>query len=185
MGDVNLNMSKFDRRKPQQPTVVANERIRYSEVRVSSDSEKFGIMNTQDAIAFARSQGLDLVMVTEDASPPVCKIVDLNKFLYQQKQRAKEAAKKQRDSRIEVKEVQFRPNIDTHDFETKCKHVQRFVEKGNHVKLMVRFKGREMANTKVGFEIIDRLMSEITGLVFDAKPNLNGNRLIAVVKGEK
>jgi translation initiation factor IF-3 len=178
-------MSKFDRRKPQQPQVVVNEKIRYSEVRVSSDSEDLGVMNTRDAVQHAKGQGLDLVLITEKASPPVCKIVDLNKFLYQQKQRAKEAAKKQREGRIEIKEVQFRPNIDNHDFETKCKHVQRFVEKGNHVKLMVRFRGREMANTKVGFEIINRLMDEVSGLTFEARPNLNGNRLIAVVKGEK
>lgn len=178
-------MSKFDRRKPQQPQVVANERIRFSEVRVSSEQESLGVMDTRNAIQYAKEQGLDLVLVTENASPPVCKIVDLNKFLYQQKQRAKEAAKKQREGRIEIKEVQFRPNIDNHDFETKCKHVQRFVEKGNHVKLMVRFRGREMANTTVGFDIINRLMEEVSGLCFEAKPNLNGNRLIAVVKGEK
>lgn len=178
-------MSNFDRRKPQQPQFVANERIRYPEVRVSTDTDNLGILKTSDAIWHAKNMGLDLVLVTENATPPVCKIVDLNKFLYQQKQKAKEAAKKQRESRIEVKEVQFRPNIDHHDFETKCKHVQRFVEKGNHVKLMVRFRGREMANTKVGFEIINRLMEEVAGLCFEAKPNLNGNRLIAVVKGEK
>lgn len=178
-------MSRFDRRKPQQPQVVANERIRYSEVRVSSEDESLGIMQTASAVQRAKSMGMDLVLITEKATPPVCKIVDLNKHLYQQKQRAKEAAKKQRENKIEVKEVQFRPNIDTHDFDTKCKHVQRFVEKGNHVKLMVRFRGREMANTSVGFEIINRLMETVTGLTFEAKPNLNGNRLIAVVKGEK
>jgi translation initiation factor IF-3 len=105
--------------------------------------------------------------------------------LYQKKQKEKEQAKKQRESRIEVKEVQFKPNIDTHDFQTKCKHVQRFIEKGNHVKLMVRFRGREMANKQVGFEIISRLMETVEGLGFEAKPSLNGNRLIAIVKGEK
>ena len=178
-------MSKFDRRKPQQMTVVANEKIRYPQVRVSSEDESLGIMDTRQAVLHAKNQGLDLVLVTENATPPVCKIVDLNKFLYQQKQKAKEAAKKQRESRIEVKEVQFRPNIDTHDFETKCKRVENFVSKGNHVKLMVRFRGREMANTKVGFEIISRLMEQVEGLCFEARPNLNGNRLIAVVKGEK
>lgn len=178
-------MSKFDRRSPQQSSVVVNEKIRYSQVRVSSEDESFGVMDTRQAVLQAKSLGLDLVLVTENATPPVCKIVDLNKFLYQQKQRAKEAAKKQRESRIEVKEVQFRPNIDTHDFETKCKRVENFVKKGNHVKLMVRFRGREMANTKVGFEIISRLMEHVEGLTFEARPNLNGNRLIAVVKGEK
>jgi translation initiation factor IF-3 len=178
-------MSKFDRRKPKLPDVVANDSIRFHEVRVNAEGEALGILSKAAALNAARQRGLDLVLVTENAKPPVCKIVDLNKFLYQKKQKEKEQARKQRESRIEVKEVQFKPNIDTHDFQTKCKHVQRFIEKGNHVKLMVRFRGREMANKQVGFQIISRLMETVEGLGFEAKPSLNGNRLIAIVKGEK
>ncbi len=178
-------MSKFDRRPPKLPDVVANDSIRYPEVRVTADGEALGILSKAAAIFAARQRGMDLVLVTENATPPVCKIVDLNKFLYQKKQKEKEQAKKQRESRIEVKEVQFKLNIDTHDFETKCNHVKRFIEKGNHVKLLVRFKGREMANKHVGFAIISRVIDSIEGLGFEAKPSLNGNRLIAIVKGEK
>lgn len=175
---------RFNKRPSE--LVMANERIRYQEVRVTgADGNSMGIMPTSKALYEARDQGLDLVLITDKADVPVCKIVDLNKFLFEKKRQAKEQAKKQRESRIDVKEIQFRPGIDKHDFETKCNHVRKFIDKGNHVKLMVRFRGREMANTKIGFEIIDRLMSDITGLEFESKPQLNGNRLIAIVKSEK
>ena len=144
-----------------------------------------GIMATRSALQEAYNQELDLVLVTDKADIPVCKITDLNKFLFEKKRQAKEQAKKQRESRIELKEIQFKPNIDTHDFNTKCNHVRKFIDKGNHVKLLVRFRGREMANTRVGFDIIRRLMDEITGLEFESKPQLNGNRLIAIIKSEK
>lgn len=171
--------NKFDRRKPNRgPEAIANGAIRFPKVRVG----ELGVMDIRDARAEAESQGLDLVLITDKPEIPVCKIVDLNKFLYEKKKREKEAAKKQRESRIEVKEVQFRPNIDTHDFETKMKNVVRFVDKGNHVKLLIRFRGREMANTQAGFEIINRVMKTEDNLSFESKPQLNGNRLIAIVK---
>lgn len=179
-------MAKYAKFNKKVDLVVANERIRFPQVRVTgSDGDSLGIMNTQTALQKAYDQQLDLVLVTDKADIPVCKIVNLNKFLFEKKRQAKEQAKKQRESRIDVKEIQFRPGIDTHDFMTKCNHCRKFVEKGNHVKLLVRFRGREMANTKVGFEIIDRLMEEITGLEFESKPQLNGNRLIAIIKSVK
>ena len=172
-------MSRFHRnRQPERPNVIANERIRFKQVRVG----ELGIMDIHDARAEAEKQGLDLVLITDKPEVPVCKLVDLNKFLYEKKKREKEAAKKQRENKIEIKEVQFRPNIDTHDFETKLKNVTRFVDKGNHVKLLIRFRGREMANTKIGFEIINRVMDSVPSLGFESKPQLNGNRLIAIVK---
>ena len=175
--------AKFNRKAE---LVVANERIRFPQVRVTgSNGDSMGIMATRSALQEAYNQQLDLVLVTDKADIPVCKITDLNKFLFEKKRQAKEQAKKQRESRIELKEIQFRPGIDTHDFNTKCNHVRKFIDKGNHVKLLVRFRGREMANTKVGFDIIHRLMDEITGLEFESKPQLNGNRLIAIIKSEK
>jgi translation initiation factor IF-3 len=175
--------AKFNRKAE---LVVANERIRFPQVRVTgSNGDSMGIMATRSALQEAYNQELDLVLVTDKADIPVCKITDLNKFLFEKKRQAKEQAKKQRESRIELKEIQFKPNIDTHDFNTKCNHVRKFIDKGNHVKLLVRFRGREMANTRVGFDIIRRLMDEITGLEFESKPQLNGNRLIAIIKSEK
>ena len=175
--------AKFNRKAE---LVVANERIRFPQVRVTgSNGDSMGIMATRSALQEAYNQELDLVLVTDKADIPVCKITDLNKFLFEKKRQAKEQAKKQRESRIELKEIQFKPNIDTHDFNTKCNHVRKFIDKGNHVKLLVRFRGREMANTKVGFDIINRLMEDITGLEFESKPQLNGNRLIAIIKSEK
>ena len=104
-------MSNFDRRKPQQPQFVANERIRYPEVRVSTDTDNLGILKTSDAIWHAKNMGLDLVLVTENAAPPVCKIVDLNKFLYQQKQKAKEAAKNSVKVASKSKRFNFAPTL--------------------------------------------------------------------------
>jgi translation initiation factor IF-3 len=170
----------------QQEIIIANDRIRFPQVRVTGpDGDSLGVMPTNQALQAARNHELDLVLVTDKAEIPVCKITDLNKFLFEKKRQAKEQAKKQRESRIELKEIQFRPGIDKHDFETKCNHIRKFISKGNHVKLMVRFRGREMANTKVGFDIINRLMEEISGLEFESKPQLNGNRLIAIIKSEK
>jgi translation initiation factor IF-3 len=183
-------MSKFrnNRQAVDKPSVVNNYTIvkRFNEVRVTgADGSALGVMSSNRALNEAQDQGLDLILVTEKATPPVCKITDMNKFLYERKRKEKEAAKKQRENKIELKEVQFRPNIDTHDFETKCRHVQRFVDSGALVKLMVRFRGREMSNTKSGYEIINTVLETIEGLTFDSKPQLNGNRLIAIVKMEK
>jgi len=130
--------AKFNRKAE---LVVANERIRFPQVRVTgSNGDSMGIMATRSALQEAYNQELDLVLVTDKADIPVCKITDLNKFLFEKKRQAKEQAKKQRESRIELKEIQFKPNIDTHDFNTKCNHVRKFIDKGNHVKLLVRFR---------------------------------------------
>ena len=128
--------------KRQQPSVVANHDIRAPKVRVIDEhNNKLGVLDTSVAKRQAFESNLDLVLITDKADVPVCRIVDMGKFLYEQKQKAKEAARNQRQSKIEVKEVQFRPNIDIHDFETKCKHVTRFIEKGALVKVLVQFKG--------------------------------------------
>jgi len=179
-------MAKHAKFNKKMDLVIANERIRFPQVRVTgSNGDSLGVMNTRTALQEAYDQEMDLVLITDKSDVPVCKITNLNKYLFEKKRQAKEQAKKQRESRIELKEIQFRPGIDTHDFTTKCNHVRKFIEKGNHVKLLVRFRGREMANTQVGFDIINRLMEEITGLDFESKPQLNGNRLIAIIKSEK
>lgn len=174
-------MRKF---KPEQKPPI-NGQIRYHELRVVDDSGQLGVMEKSKALGIAQSRGLDLVVITESAKPPVAKILDANKYFYEQKRREKEAAKRQRESRVEVKEIQFRPGIGDHDFETKLKNIEKFLSKGNKVKLMVRFRGRENANKQVGFEILERVVETLEHTEWDSKPSLNGNRLIGIVKRGK
>lgn len=174
-------MRKF---KPE-PKAPVNGQIRYRELRVVDDSGQLGVMDKNKALSIAESRGLDLVVITESANPPVAKILDANKYFYQQKRREKEVAKRQRESRVEVKEIQFRPGIGDHDFETKLKNIEKFLSKGNKVKLMVRFRGRENANKQLGFEILDRVVQTLEETEWDSKPSLNGNRLIGIVKRGK
>ena len=175
-------MRKFNKPEPRTPI---NSQIRFNELRVVDDQGQLGVMNKAQAINIAESRGLDLVVITESAKPPVAKSLDANKYLYEQKRREKEQAKRQRESRIEVKEIQFRPGIGDHDFETKLKNIDKFLTKGNKVKLMVRFKGRENANKQIGFEILERVHESFTNVEWDAKPSLNGNRLIGILKRGK
>jgi translation initiation factor IF-3 len=175
-------MKKFN--KPEAKTPI-NSRIIYNTLRVVDGDNQLGVMSKNKALSIAEDRGLDLVVITESAKPPVAKILDANKYLYEQKRREKEAAKRQRESRIEVKEIQFKPNIGDHDFDTKIKNIEKFLSKGNKVKLMVRFKGRENANKQIGFDILERVATTLTEVEWDAKPSLNGNRLIGILKRGK
>lgn len=165
--------------------VPLNGQIKYRELRVFDDDGQLGVMDKNKALSIAQSRGLDLVVITESANPPVAKILDASKYFYEQKRREKEAAKKQREGRIEIKEIQFRPGIGDHDFETKLKNIEKFLSKGNKVKLMVRFRGRENSNKQLGFEILDRVIQTLDQTEWDSKPSLNGNRLIGIVKRGK
>lgn len=175
-------MSKF---KTPNVTIPINGQIIYNTLRVIDGNDQLGVMSKHKAISIAESKGLDLVVITETAKPPVAKILDANKYLYEQKRREKELAKRQRESRIEVKEIQFKPNIGDHDFDTKLKNIEKFLSKGNKVKLMVRFRGRENANKQVGFEILTRVADTLEEVEWDSKPSLNGNRLIGILKRGK
>jgi translation initiation factor IF-3 len=175
-------MKKFSKPEPKTPI---NGQIRYSELRVVEDQGQLGVMHKSKALKIAESRGLDLVVITESAKPPIAKILDANKYLYEQKRREKDLAKRQRESRIEVKEIQFKPNIGDHDFDTKLKNIEKFLSKGNKVKLMVRFRGRENANKQVGFEILARVVDTLEEVEWDSKPSLNGNRLIGILKRGK
>ena len=112
-------------------------------------------MSTQDALQLAEELGLDLVEISPNSEPPVCKITDLGKLKYQSQKKASEARKNQRV--IEIKEIKMRPNIDTHDYETKMKAVRRFFDEGDKVKLTLRFRGREMAHLELGMELLNRV----------------------------
>jgi len=111
------------------------------------------VLPINDALKQADSAGLDLIQINGSADPPICKIADLAKFKYDMQRKQKENAKNQRESRVMIKEVQFKPNIDQHDFETKCRNISKFISKGNKVKVLVQFRGRERQHTDLGFDI--------------------------------
>ena len=141
-------------------------------------------MSTQDALRQAQELDLDLVEVAPQASPPVARIMDYGKFKYERDIRAKEARKRQ--SRIEVKEIKFRPKIDPHDYATKKGHVMRFLKAGSRVKVTIMFRGREMAHTELGRKILDRLIEDLQDLaVVDSAPKQDGRNMIMVMAPSK
>ena len=136
-----------------------NEEIRDKEVRlIGADGAQLGIVSSAEANAMAEEQGLDLVKISPNAVPPVCKIMDYSKFCYDQKKREKDAKKNQRV--VEIKEIRMSPSIDTNDLNTKVKAAQKFLADGNRVKVSVRFRGREMAHTDIGKGLLDRFAEQ-------------------------
>lgn len=134
--------------------LIINEQIRDREVRViGEDGEQLGIMSSKDARKLAEEAGLDLVKIAPQAKPPVCRIVDYGKYRYEQARKEKEAKKKQRV--IEIKEIRMSPNIDENDLKTKAQSARKFLEKGNRVKVTLRFRGREMAHMQSSKHILD------------------------------
>ena len=130
-----------------------NEEIQDKELRIiGEDGAQLGIMSAEEANALAEEQGLDLVKISPNAVPPVCKIMDYSKFCFDQKKREKEAKKNQRV--VEIKEIRMSPSIDTNDFNTKVKNAMKFLKEGNRVKVSVRFRGREMAHTNLGEKLL-------------------------------
>ena len=130
-----------------------NEEIRDKEIRlIGADGAQLGIMSADQANALAEEQGLDLVKISPNAVPPVCKIMDYSKFCFDQKKREKEAKKNQKV--VEIKEIRMSPSIDTNDFNTKVKAAGKFLQDGNRVKVSVRFRGREMAHTNLGEKLL-------------------------------
>lgn len=162
--------------------VTMNRDIRYKQVRLVTDSGN-EILPTTKALQLAESQDLDLIVINDKVEPPICKILDFTKYTYEQKQKAKLADRAQRANRVTIKEVQFKPNIDNHDFETKCKNITKFIQKGNVVKVQIQFRGRERQHTDIGFELIDRVIDTVAGVELDGKPQFSGNRITAILKG--
>ena len=160
---------------------LTNEAIDFPQVRViGSEGEQLGIMSSEQALKMAYDKGLDLCLMTAQANPPVCKIMDFGKFRFEREKREKEAKKKQQV--VEVKEIQLSPRIDTHDFETKAKQARKFLESGNKVRVVMRFRGREMSHMAIGREIIDKF-AEICAEVgtVDKKPSVDGRIMSMVV----
>lgn len=147
---------------------------------LSETNEQLGLMSFEDALNRATAAGLDLVEMASKVDPPVCKIMDFGKFLYQESRRQREAKKKQVQAK--VKEVKLHPNIDENDLSIKIKHGIEFLEKGDKVKVIVTFRGREMAHTEIGDELMKRVLESFAECgVIDAAPKLMGRNIIAVL----
>ena len=160
---------------------MLNEQIRDKEIRlIGDDGEQLGIMSAKDALKMAKDAGLDLVKIAPTAKPPVCKIVDYGKYRYEQARREKEAKKKQKVT--EVKEIHLSPNIDVNDLTTKANQARKFVEKGNKVKVALRFRGREMAHMATGKEVLDTFLEKVSDVAVVEKPaKLEGRSMIMVL----
>ena len=153
---------------------MINEQIRCKEVRViGEEGQQLGVMALRDALNMAKDAGVDLVMVSPSANPPVCRIVDYGKFKYEQLRREKEAKKKQKT--VEVKEVRLSPNIDVNDLNTKCNSARKFIEKGNKVKVSLRFRGREMAHIDSTKHILEDFAEKLSDIaVIEKAPKMEG-----------
>ncbi len=158
-----------------------NEMITESEVLViTDDGDNRGLMQTDEAIALAKETGFDLVEVSPNASPPVCKILDFGKYKYESQKKANIARKKQKT--VDVKEIKMRPNIDTHDYDVKMRAVVKFLGEGDKVKVTLRFRGREMAHQELGMELLQRVKGDIEDISkVDAEPKLEGRQMVMVV----
>ena len=162
-----------------------NDRIRAQEIRlIGADGEQIGVVSPRRGLEMAEDAGLDLVEISPNASPPVCKIMDFGKFKYEQQKRESEARKKQKT--IEVKEVKFRPNTDTHDYDVKMRNVTKFLEGGDKVKITLRFRGREMAHQDLGRNLLERVAGDMEGLgKIDNMPKVEGRQMVMMISPVK
>ena len=174
-------MRQFNGKKRQTVNCMVNDDIRFRQLRVVGDTGQIGVMSKEQALTLAEQHNTDLVVISPDGDPPVAKLLNANKYFYEQKRKAKETAKRQRENQIVIKEMQFRLGIDQHDFETKCKSITKFLEKNNKVKCLIRYKGRENANKQQGFVVMDRIVETIGIGQWETKPAINGNRMIGVL----
>ena len=171
----------FQRRtKPKGPRT--NEKIRAHEVQVINNyGENLGTLPTKEAIEIAKREGLDLIEISPNANPPVCKIIDIGKYKYDLQKKANKAKKKQRV--INLKEIKLRPVTEIHDYNFKIKNAQKFLKKGDKVKFTVRFKGREMQHTHLGNQLMDRIINDTAKLgKVEVMPKLEGRQIIMIVQ---
>ena len=168
------------RTKPKGPRT--NEKIRSEVVQViSSDGKNLGTLNTKEAIQIARDEGLDLIEISPNANPPVCKIIDIGKYRYNLQKKNNKAKKKQKI--INLKEIKLRPVTEIHDYNFKIKNAQRFLEKGDKVKFTVRFKGREMQHTHLGNQLMERIINDTAQLgKIEIEPKLEGKQIVMIIQ---
>lgn len=155
-----------------------NERIRSAEVRlIDENGENHGVVPTSKALAMAEEAELDLVVVSQNQEPPVCKILNYGKYKYELEKKAKEAKKKQHT--VDVKEVKVRYKIDTHDYQVRIKNINKFISQGNKVKIVVMLRGREMQHSNLAFDLANKFMEDLVGdtIVVEKKPQLEGRNV--------
>jgi len=158
-----------------------NDEIDVPTVRViDAEGENHGVISLEDALEIAEEAGLDLVEVSPQVSPPVCKVLDYGKYKYEQQKKANEARKKQKT--IEVKEIKMRPGIDEHDYQVKMKAVRKFIENGDKVKMTIRFRGREMAHQDLGLKVLTRVREEMDEMIkIEQMPRTEGRLMVMVI----
>ena len=158
-----------------------NEDIRVPQVRlIDQDGEMIGVMSAREALLRAYELGMDLLEISPNAVPPVCKITDYGKFKYEQQKKANEARKKQKV--VEIKEIKLRPMIDDHDYDVKMRAMQRFFEEGDKVKITLRFRGREMAHQELGQQLLDRVKKDTVEIAkVESEPRFEGRQIVMVL----
>jgi translation initiation factor IF-3 len=158
-----------------------NEEIRVPQVRlIDENGEMLGVLSIRDALYKAFQAGLDLLEISPNAVPPVCKITDYGKFKYEQQKKANEARKKQKV--VEIKEIKVRPNIDDHDYDVKMRQAKGFISEGDKVKVTLRFRGREMAHQELGVKLLERIRTELVEIVkVESMPRLENRQMIMVL----
>lgn len=158
-----------------------NDQIRAREVRLIDETgQNVGVVPKTDAMQRAETAGLDLVEVSPDAEPPVCKILDFGKYKYQEQKKAAEARKNQKI--VEIKEIKMRPGIDDHDYDVKMRAIKRFFEEGDKVKITLRFRGREMAHSQLGMEVLVRVKTDTEQIAkVESEPRFEGKQMVMVL----
>jgi translation initiation factor IF-3 len=166
-------------KREQQQEHRTNHMIRVPQVRLVGDNVEVGVYSTQEALRMAQEQALDLVEISPNADPPVCKIIDYNKFLYEKKRKEKEMKAKSKAS--EVKEIRFTPNTDDHDFDFKAKHAEKFLKEGDKVKAYVQFKGRAIQFKERGELLLLKFAERLNDIgVLEGMPKMEGKRMLAI-----
>ncbi|RXT04760.1 translation initiation factor IF-3 [Ammoniphilus sp. CFH 90114] len=160
---------------------LINEAIRAREVRVvGANGEQVGIIPLREALQMAQEANLDLVAVAPTAKPPVCRVMDYGKFRYEQSKKDKEARKNQKV--ISIKEVRLSPTIEEHDFQTKLRHVQKFLEQGDKVKLSIRFRGRAITHSEIGKNVLEKLAEQVKELcIVERSPKMEGRSMLMIL----
>lgn len=174
-----------DKRRTNRDLTKTNERIRFPKIRViDSESQQLGIITPKEALAIAREKNLDLVLVSETADPPVCKIMDYGKYKYEQDKKQKEAKKKQHNA--DVKEVKMRYKIEEHDYNVRVKNAQRFLKSGDKVKATVSFRGREIQHTNLAEQLLRRMASDLEDVAeIQQSPKREGRNMMMMLSPKK
>ena len=175
-------MKKQFRNKYQQPKVLLNSAITFPKVRLIDPHGAFiGIVDSKTALTKAKESELDIICTTVKADPPVCRIMDFGKWNYENQKKEKQKKKLERQNRVELRELQFRPNIDIHDLNVKLKKAQEFIDDGDKVKMVMKLRGREIPNGKMFIDQINMMVKKLQNTKFDSTPKQAGNRILAVI----